>query len=416
MTLSDPAHRPHPSGPPTVVADFRLAQRAASFTRSPWAAIAALLDRHPDMIYFGSGMPARELLPAERLAEASKIAWQDAPAALEYGDDPGWQPLRAYIAERMAKQQMEVDPEQILVTNGSQQGLDLLTKLFVEPGETIALEGPTYLGALQTFAAYEASYLIIPVDEQGMRVDFLADALAEQPEETHPKLIYTVPTFQNPAGVTMSQERRTALIALSRRYGIPIVEDDPYGELRYDGTPLPPLRALDPAVFYLGTFSKTMAPGLRVGWIAAPQELIPLLVAARESTDLHNERITMRTIYHAANGFLDDHLVHARAAYRERRDAMLDGLRAYFPSSVEWSEPDGGFFIWVTLPGQSADALLPHAADAGVLYLPSSFFYPDHVAPTPADACALRLNFSTLPEPVITEGLNRLGAVVASSQ
>jgi len=412
-------HSPSPSSAPATfgatdpgAATYPFARRAASFARSPWAAVTSLLDRHPAMIYFGDGMPARDLMPVARLREASARAWDDAPAALEYGDTFGWDPLRDFIVERMARQGMVAARDQIMVTTGAQQGLDLLCKLLLDPGDLVVVEGPTYLGALQTFDAYEATYLVVPVDADGMRVDQLEQALASAPRP--PKLIYTIPTFQNPSGDTLSRQRRHRLLALAHAHGVALIEDDPYGELRFAGAPQPPLRALDPRVLYLGTFSKTIAPGLRVGWIAAPEALLPLLMGARESADLHSERISMRTVYHAAHGFLDTHLAQVRTAYRARRDAMLAGLRAEMPPGARWSHPEGGFFVWLELPpGLSADDLLPRAADRGVLYLPASFFYP-HGFPHghPAARGALRLNFSTLPAPVIAEGIRRLGAAI----
>jgi 2-aminoadipate transaminase len=383
-----------------------LARRAAAFAPSFWEGVEGLLARHPDMIFFGGGTPARELIPVERLRQAAALAWADAPAALDYGEVPGYRPLRELIAARMAAQGMTVDPDHLVVTNGSQQGIDLVARLTLDPGDEVAIEAPTFLGALHTFAAYEVGFLPIPVDDHGLRVDALERALRDRPRP--PKLLYTIPTFQNPAGVTLAPERREEVLALARAHDVLVVEDDPYGELRYDGAPLPPLRALDPAVVYLGTFSKTIAPGLRAGWVAAPPDLVPLLLSAKESADIHNERITARTVYHTAHGFLDGHLDGARAVYRRRRDALLAALRERMPPGVTWSRPEGGFFVWLQLPGdRTADDLLPTAAEHGVTYLPGSWFYPD-ARPRPA----LRLNFSTLPEDRIAEGVRRLARVI----
>jgi 2-aminoadipate transaminase len=391
----------------TATTTPRLAHRAAGFAPSFWAGLERLFDRHPDMIFFGGGAPARELIPVDRLRAASLRAWDDAPDALDYGEVAGYLPLRELIAGRMAAQGMSVDPAQIVVTNGSQQGIDLVCRLMLDPGDTVAIESPTFLGALQTFAAYEATYLPIPIDDDGLRIDALDRALTDRSRP--PKLLYTIPTFQNPTGVTLSQPRREALLALARDHNLLVVEDDPYGELRYDGDPIPPLRALDPDVVYLGTFSKTIAPGLRVGWIAAPAPLIDLLLSAKEGADIHNERITTRTVFHAAGGFLDDHLVAARAVYRRRRDVMLAALAESMPAGVHWSRPDGGFFVWVTLAdGVDAAVLLPTAAAHGVTYLPGAWFFPE-----PAPSPTLRLNFSTLPEDRIAEGIRRLATVVS---
>ena len=395
--------------PPTAAAAAQsdFARRAAGFAPSFWGEIEALVGRHPDMVFFGGGSPARELMPVDRLRAASVQAWADAPAALDYGEVAGYRPLRELVAARMAGQGMAVEPDGLLVTNGSQQGIDLVCRLMLDPGDAILVESPTFLGALQTFAAYEATLLPVPMDEDGLRIDALERALAGSSRP--PKLLYTIPTFQNPTGVTLSRSRREALLGLARDRGLLVVEDDPYGELRYDGETVPPLRALDPEVVYLGTFSKTIAPGLRVGWIAAPTRLISPLHSAKEGADIHNERITARTVFHAADGFLDGHLATARGVYRSRRDALLAALGERMPPGVRWSEPEGGFFVWVTLPaGMDAAALLPAAAERGVTYLPGAWFYP-----TAPQANTLRLNFSTLPEDRIGEGVRRLGEVIA---
>lgn len=384
-----------------------LARRAGAFAPSFWGELSKLLARHPDPIFFGGGTPAPELMPVERLRAASAKAWVDAPAALDYGEVAGYKPLRELIATRMATRGMPVDPGHLLLTNGSQQGIDLVARLMLDAGDTIAIEAPTFLGALQTFAAYEPTYLSIPTDDDGLRVDALERALAEAPRP--PKLLYTVPTFQNPTGTTLSRERREALLAIARRHNLLVVEDDPYGELRYDGAPEPALRALDPNVVYLGTFSKTIAPGLRVGWIAAPPALVGLLETAKEGTDIHNERITARTIYHTAVGFLDEHIARAIAVNRRRRDTLLDGLRAHMPADVHWTEPHGGFFVWITLPEHlDAETLLPRAVDGGVGFFPGTWFYAG-----PPDRRTLRLSYSTLPEHRLAEGARRLAEVIS---
>lgn len=386
-----------------------LARRAASFGPSPWEAVLRLLDHHPEMLFFGNGAPAAELMPVARLREAAATVWADAPGHLGYGDVAGFAPLRELVAARMAAQGIAVEPEGLLLTNGSQQGIDLIARLLLDPGDVVVVEAPTYLGALQVFDAFEATYLTVPTDADGLRVDALEQALARSPRP--PKLLYTVPTFQNPTGSTMPRARREALLALARAHDILVVEDDPYGELRYDGPAEPALRARDPDVVYLGTFSKTIAPGLRVGWLAAPQDLVTPLLTAREAGDIHNERMTARIVHRAASGFLDDHLVGAREVYRKRRDAMLAGLAAHLPVGSRWTEPSGGFFVWVDLPGGlGADTLLPRAARHGVVYLPGSWFYPD-----PEERPSLRLSFSTLSTEAIGEGTRRLGNAIAEA-
>lgn len=391
---------------PTAIEMRALARRAAAFQPSVWQIIDDVLARHPDAIYFGAGAPAREAIPLARLQKAAVAAWADADGALDYGEVKGYWPLRELISRRMARRGMVVDPSQVLITYGSQQGMDFVAKLMLDPGDLIVVEGPTYPGAMQAFDAYEASYLTVPVDDAGLDVAALAgrlDRLARAP-----KLIYTVPTFQNPSGITMTGDRREALLALARARGILVVEDDPYGELWIDAPPPPTLRAYDPGVVYLGTFSKTIAPGIRVGWLTAPPDLIEMLTMAKEATDIVGNRIITRTVHHAADGFLDDHVAAARALYGRRRDAMLAALAAEMPASVAWSRPGGGFFVWLTLPkGMDAEVLLPAAAARGVAFLPGAWFYPDRDVRN-----ALRLSYSTKSESVIAEGIHRLGAAI----
>lgn len=391
----------------------RLARRAPAFQSSVWETVDRLVSGGAeDTIYFGNGTPSREVIPFERLQAASLIAWQevmDTPGALDYGDAAGHVPLRELIAKRMGALGIEATPDNIILTNGSQQGIDYLCRLMLDPGDTIVVEGPTYLGALQIFDSHEVRYITAPMDEHGLDIDALI-VLLDQSGVT-PKLIYTIPTFQNPTGITMPLDRRERLVALARERGILILEDDPYGELWVDEQPPAPLRALDEQVAYLGTFSKTIAPGLRMGWIVAPPGFMEMLTIEKEVADIHGERVMMRTIYHAVDGFLDDHLPVARALYRARRDAMLAGLERWMPAGTVWSVPGGGFFVWVTLPeGLDAVEILPAAASQGVAYLAGEWFYPGYREPNARRN--LRLNFSTLPEARIEEGLRRLGAVL----
>jgi 2-aminoadipate transaminase len=394
----------------------RLARRAPAFQSSVWDIVAKLVSGGAeDTIYFGNGTPSREVIPFERLQAASLIAWQevmDTPGALDYGDAAGHVPLRQLIADRMGALGISATPDNVILTNGSQQGIDYLCRLMLDPGDTIVVEGPTYLGALQVFDSYQVNYLTAPMDEQGLDIDALIGLLDKS--EITPKLIYTIPTFQNPTGITMPLERRKRLVALARERGILILEDDPYGELWVDERPPAPLRALDDQVAYLGTFSKTIAPGLRMGWIVTPPGFMEMLAIEKEVADIHGERVMMRTIYHAVDGFLDDHLPVARALYKKRRDAMLAGLEAHMPVGTTWSAPGGGFFVWVTLPeGLNAVELLPTAAANGVAYLAGEWFYPTYHEPSARRN--LRLNFSTLPEARIEEGLRRLGAVLTEA-
>jgi 2-aminoadipate transaminase len=391
-----------------VSAGVGLARRTAAYGPSFWARLDALFELHPDPIYFGGGVPSHDLMPVDRLRAASELAWQDAPGALDYGEVAGYRPLRKLIAERMTAQGTPVEAAQVIVCNGSQQGIDLVARLLLDPGDAVIVEAPTFIDAIRTFETYEATFIEVPIDQDGMRIDALRQALRTVPKP--PKVIYAVPTFQNPSGTTLSLSRRHELLEVAREHGLAVIEDDPYSELRYDGEPLPSLRSLDPDVIYLGTFSKTIAPALRVGWVAAPEKLVELFRMAKEATDIHTPRMMTRTVYHAAVGFLDDHLTAAKAVYRARRQAMLDCLAAEMPAGVVWSQPEGGFFVWVTLPNSmSATELLPRAAKNGVIFLPGSVF---HANPATGGQHELRLTFSALSEGRIREGIRRLAAVM----
>jgi 2-aminoadipate transaminase len=390
-----------------IMARRRLARRSAVFGPSVWNEAYEIVGRFDDVIYFGNGAPARELHPIERLREAAAIAWESAGDALDYGEVAGYEPLRELIAARMAAQGILIDPDHLMITSGSQQGIDYVARLLIDPGDAIVVEGPTYIGAMQAFDAYEPTYITVPVDEHGMDVEALEAALirAERP----PKFIYTIPTFQNPTGNTMTRARREALLEVARRHGVLVLEDDPYGEIYFGAAPEPALRSLDENVIYLGTFSKTIAPGIRVGWLAAPDDLIDMLLMVKEAADIHGDRLIMRTVYHAARDFLDDHVAGARDIYRTRRDAICEALDEYMPPGVTWSHPEGGFFIWVTLPGERRGIdLLPFAAERGVAFLPSAWFYPrGH-----EEHDALRLGFSAHEAATIREGVRRLGRAI----
>ena len=384
----------------------RFARRAASFRPSLWGEVGDYIDRHPDPIFFGNGAPAAELMPTERLQAMARRVWDEAPGRLGYAEAAGYAPLRALIAERMAARAMPVGSDEVLITNGSQQGIDLVGRLVLDPGDGVVVEGPTYLGAVQAFDGYEAVYHVVPMDGEGMDPDVLEATLAGAIRP--PKLLYTIPTFQNPTGKTQGLGRRRRILDISRRHGLLVVEDDPYGELRLDGDDVPTMRSLDPEVVHLGTFSKTVAPGLRIGWVAARPEIIEPLVAAREAADVHGERTASRIVELTARTFLDDHLAGARAGYRRRRDTMVAALERSMPPGVRWAVPEGGFFLWLELPDPlDAEDLLPRAAARGATYMPGGWFFPDR-----RPCHALRLSFSSLPEERLAPGIARLGEAI----
>jgi 2-aminoadipate transaminase len=384
-------------------------RRIEPFVASVWPWVHELEERNPEAVFFGGGVPPTDVIPVERLRYGSERAWEDGADVLLYGEVRGYRPLRDFIAGRMAMRGAAVDPADILITNGAQQGIDLAARVFVDPGDIVLTEAPTFMDALRVFRSHEAETVGIPVDDDGLMVDALAEILDRLPKA--PKFLYTVPTYQNPMGVTMSAARRQALVDLARERDLVIVEDDPYGDLSFHGVPEPTLKALDPEVIYLGTFSKVLAPGLRVGWVASSPRLREAFFNVKEGTDIHNERIMTRTVFHAANGFLDEHVARAREIYRRRRDAMLEALEREMPEGVTWTVPSGGFFLWVTLPeGYDTDAMLPTATDLGIIYLPSSWFYTDF-----SWKRSMRLNFSSQPEERIAEAMRRLAETIAAS-
>jgi 2-aminoadipate transaminase len=337
--------------------------------------------------------------------------------ALQYGATEGYKPLRELIVRHSARYGIQADVENIMVTSGSQQALDLLGKILINRGDRILVESPTYLGALQAWSSYGAEYVTVPMDEYGMMTDALENAL-----RSGPKFIYVLPNFQNPTGVTLSLERRHKLIELADRYGVPIVEDDPYGQLRYEGEHLPPVVVLDGEyhdcdhgtyagnVIYLSTFSKILSPGIRLAWVVAPPEVIRKLVQAKQGADLHTSTFNQIVAYEVSHGgFLDEHIKLIRKVYGERRDVMLAAMDGYFPPGVEWTHPQGGLFLWGTLPENmnSAD-VLREAIEQKVAFVPGAPFYP----PGGGGHNTMRLNFSHANEEKIRLGISRLGEVL----
>ncbi len=333
-------------------------------------------------------------------------AWNEEPTGLWYAETEGYEGLRIAIAERLGQRGAHVHPDQILITQGAQQAIDLVARLLLEPGDRVIVEGPTYFGALQVFEPYAVQIEAVPLDGDGVVVEQLEEAFRREPR---PKLFYTVPTFQNPAGVTMSAERRRAVVELAARYGVPVVEDDPYGELWYDVPPPPPLRAYWDEVLFLGTFSKTLAPGLRVGWLVAPARLMKPLIDAKEAADIQSDRLLQRALAACITSpWYEEHLRTARAVYAERCRLLVEVLTRELGDFAQWSVPRGGFFLWVTLASDTdTAALLPACAEAGVTYVPGAEFYPEH-----RPSSSFRLGFTTLTREELVEGAQRLGRVL----
>ncbi len=382
-------------------------RRIAPFKESVWLEVDAMFDRHPDMIFFGNGAPASDMMPLERLKWASEQGWEDGLKALSYGETEGYAPLRELIAQQMAAIGAPANADEIIVVNGSQEGMDIVGRTLLHEGDIVLVEGPTFPDAIRLYQSHDAEVIGMEMDRDGIVIEKLAALLDRLPKT--PKFIYTIPTFQNPSGTTLPLDRRHALVDLARERGILLVEDDPYSAFRYDGDPLPPLRALEPNSVYLGTFSKTLAPGLRVGWISAPAPLFGHFFAVKEVMSISNSRLTMRVAYHAAKeGFLEEHVAEAREAYRHRRDVLLAAMEEYLPPDATWVKPEGGFFVWVDLPEEmDTDVLLAKAAAKGVIFLPSSWFFPDR-----SKRNSFRLSFSAIPEEQMAEGVRRIGEVL----
>jgi DNA-binding transcriptional MocR family regulator len=348
------------------------------------------------------------LAGAEVAAVARTVLEEHGDIALQYGGGQGSIGLRERLVMLMAEEGIAADPEDVVVTTGAQQALDLVGKLFIDPGDVVAVEAPAYVGALTAFGAYQPRFLPIEIDDDGMLVEQLEQALVRG---ERPKFVYTVPNFGNPAGVTMSAERRQHLVALCREASIPIVEDNPYGLLRFEGDPMPCLRSLDPDnVIYLGTVSKTFSPGVRVGWALAEQSVVQRVVLAKESADLCSSNLTMLMTEH---WFSDDERWRGTLAglvdtYRSRRDVMLDALDEHLGEDATWTHPRGGFYVWVTVPAWlDTKALLAAAVERRVAYVPGTAFYPDG-----RGANQMRLAFCYPTEDRIREGVERLGSLV----
>jgi 2-aminoadipate transaminase len=371
------------------------------------------------IISFAGGMPADELFPTDEFCNAcERVLHRDGSRALQYGTTDGIPALREAIAERTSRHEVRVAAQNVLVTTGAQQALDLIGRILIDSGDRILVERPTYIGALQAWVAHRAEFLAVPVDDDGLAVgeDFEGMLAA------NPKFIYTIPNFQNPTGAVLSMERRRMLVRSAAGHGVPIVEDDAYGELRYSGHRLASLLEVDcnergtgrlPAlanVLYVGSFSKILAPGLRLGWIIGPSDVVNQLNRAKQAADLHTSSFAQAiALDFLQSGFLDDHIDRLRLAYRERRDAMLEAMSASFPTSVTWRAPAGGFFVWVTLPQRlDATTVLVEAIARNVAFVPGAAFCVGHSSPN-----TLRLNFTHPSTEHIREGIARLGQIFA---
>ena len=396
--------------------EYRYAHRMQKMGSSVIRELLKLTEQ-PDIISFAGGLPAPEVFPVKEFQQAcNTVLEQQGAQALQYSTTEGYLPLREMIARHNARFSVEVTADNILITSGSQQALDFIGRLFINRGDYIVVELPTYLGALQAWNAYGAQYISIPMDEDGMIVDELESALRKGP-----KFIYVLPNFQNPSGSTLSLERRNKLVELADKYGVPIVEDDPYGQLRYEGENIPSVVYLDSKfrgpngghysgnVIYLSTFSKLLAPGLRLAWVIAPPEVIRKLVMAKQAADLHTSSFNQYVAYEVGKGgFLDEHVKFIRDVYKERRDVMLEMMEEMFPPEASWTHPLGGMFLWGILPeGMDAADALKIAIERKVAFVPGAAFHANG-----GGANTMRINFSYSKPDTIREGITRMGTVL----
>ena len=395
----------------TTATPWQLAERAHTMNPSAIREILKVTER-PGILNFAGGLPSPETFPIEAMrAACASVLAEGSPVAkpsLQYASSEGLPELRQWVSAELGKQGATVSPDQVLITTGSQQGLDLIAKVLIDTDSSLLVESPTYLGALQAFTPMQPAVESIESDSGGVCPSALREALQKG---ERPRFIYLLPNFQNPTGRTMDEARREAVIAVCREHGLPIVEDNPYGELWFDAPPPKPLLARWPeGVVYLGSFSKILAPGLRLGYIVAPPALYPKLLQAKQAADLHTPGFNQRVVAEVIkDGFLDQHVPTIRARYHAQRDAMLAALaRELGPTGAEWTQPVGGMFVWVRLPERlDAQALLPKAVDAGMAFVPGAPCYAGE-----PDARALRLSFVTSTPEQIDKGMAALGRVV----
>lgn len=364
----------------------------------------------PGVISFAGGLPAPELFPVEEIRSAvDRVLTQYGSRALQYGLSVGYGPLREWIAQRLTKQGgVHLTADNILITAGSQQALDIVGRAFLSKGDYVLCCRPTYLGALQAFNYYGVKYALVEMDEHGMMVDTVDPII----EKYRPRFVYTVPTFQNPTGITMSFDRRKRLVEKAQKYSLPIIDDNPYGELRYSGDPVPSIKNIGgQAVIQLGTFSKIVSPGFRLGWIAASRQTMGVFTRVKQATDLHTNEFSQYVIHeYVQEGRLERHIDVLRRSYKERLEAMLRAMSEFFPDSVKWTRPEGGLFLWVVMP-EHVDAMkiLPQAIDAKVAFVPGQPFHPDGSGKN-----TMRLNFSNSSVADIHEGVKRLGRLFST--
>ena len=390
-----------------MTSPFTQARRAARMNPSIIREILKVTEK-PGVLSMAGGLPSADTFPVDALkAACDRVLTNNAKEALQYASSEGFAPLRDWVAAKVGSLGLKASADQVLITSGSQQGLDLVGKILCDAGAPVAVETPTYLGALQAFTPYEPIFTSLASDHEGVRPEALA-ALPHDAPGT--RFAYLLPNFQNPTGRMMGQARREAVMAAARAAKVPVVEDNPYGDLWFDEAPPASLSSLWPeGSVYLGSFSKVLTPGFRLGYIVAPTELYPKLLQAKQAADLHTPGFNQRVVHEVIkDGFLDQHVPKIRARYKANRDAMAAALKEHLPEGCEWQMPVGGMFFWIRLPaGFDAMALLPKAVDAGIAFVPGAAFYAQQPDPR-----TLRLSFVTLTPELIAEGVAILGRVL----
>ncbi len=360
----------------------------------------------PKIISFAGGLPHPESFPYKEIkSAASKVLSENSQEALQYSTTEGYKPLREYIAKRYLLKGLKVDPDEILITNGSQQGLDLVGKIYLDKGDTVLVERPTYLAAIQAFGLYEPVFKSLPLLDDGIDTDALDETLTSQKI----KLFYAIPNFQNPTGITYSRQKRQKIADILKNHETILIEDNPYGEIRFMGEDLPPIKSFLEKSVLLGSFSKIVSPGMRLGWVVAGKEVMEKLVTAKQASDLHSNYLSQRIVHQYLRDYeVETQLEKIRKMYKRQRDLMIAMIGKYFPHDVEYTQPEGGMFLWVTLPdGLSSMELFNRALKEKVAFVPGEAFYTDNPQKN-----TLRLNFSNSDDEKITEGVRRLGTAI----
>lgn len=385
---------------------WRFSERAAQMQSSFIREILKITQR-PEIISFAGGLPSPATFPVAEMKEAfDQVLTDSGNVALQYGPTDGYLPLRQWIADSLSTNGAKIVPEQVLMTSGSQQALDLLGKVLIDEGSRVLVETPSYLGALQAFSVYRPEFVSVETDDHGL-VPSSLDKVAQGA-----RLLYALPNFQNPTGRTLSVERRQQLVETCARLGLPLIEDDPYGALSYKGEPLPKMVAMNPdGVIYMGSFSKVLTPGIRLGYVVAPLPLVRRLELAKQAADLHTSQLTQMVVHRVIkDGFLERHIPQIRQLYGDQCQVMLDAMAEHFPASVKWTKPEGGMFIWVTLPKHvDAMALLDEAIANHVAFVPGAPFYANE-----PETNTFRLSFVTVPPERIRAGIATLGKLIAA--